>query len=297
MEAFIGSAWQTKLFNNLCKVYIKTHKQNSGMGEFLLMNKKLILIVNKIVDEHVHKIWSFDRKMGEPVILTQKDKIILEMACMLFGLDNEKTHEDMKLNAAHDVLSKMWKEIHDELGPVAGKELSILQEIFTNDTLELLGSIDPISNFNDDIFADSYPGLQSILTYGVRILGSDFQTFYNMHKRLPVFMSDVPRFETIEDIERLLHKWRFAQYKKKKISISLVDHCFDKVLHLTTISDIRYPYKCYPYNCVIDMLKANRKIVLDFLVGLSEASDHMLSLNSNHTSGYYIDNFLAMLDK
>ena len=61
---------------------------------------------------------------------------------------------------------------------------------------------------------------------------------YNREKREPFFVDSTPRPSSITDLWEKVTEARYNEYMRKKTSASMLDHYYDKLLHISDLVDI-----------------------------------------------------------
>jgi len=249
-----------------------------------VVTKKLITAVRAILNEHDIQLNLMNLRP------TQEQKIAIELACLLINNVDEAEPAERRLNKVQDILGDMWKTIHSNLDPLdpSIRSFTLFQERITNDTLELLYKVSKNTNLKDD--ERNLPLHKCILQYAMRMVQTDLAVILKDCAYLPTITEHVPRFENVEEIIGLIHPFRYFLYKQHPHSVSLVDHLFEKSLHLSAYAEE------YPYSCVKNTLVENHQKIIQFLKSMSDQTVQFSMLDSYKIATNYRNLYFANIE-
>jgi uncharacterized protein len=85
---------------------------------------------------------------------------------------------------------------------------------------------------------------------------------YNKHINRPLFLATTPKCITEEEIKNIATSERFEKYIQEKNSESMIDHFYDKVLHISTPEALY----CTDNPYIKTEARKRNKIVIDFII-------------------------------
>jgi uncharacterized protein len=85
---------------------------------------------------------------------------------------------------------------------------------------------------------------------------------YNKHINRPLFLPTTLRVTTEEELNKIATPERFKNYLQVKKSESMIDHFYDKVLHICTVEALAFTDNPY----IKTEARKRNKIVIDFII-------------------------------
>ncbi|AQN68691.1 metal dependent phosphohydrolase [Saudi moumouvirus] len=156
-------------------------------------------------------------------------KLQVELAAFLHDVDDPKIfHTSINYQNARHVLDTSFKEIKfDDL------ILDTTYESFKNDIIQLISLVSCSKNGDDEppepwmAIPRDADRLEAIGEIGITRC-RDFA----IHINLPFYTPETPIAKTREDVLKFATFERFNKYKSGHKSISMIDHYYDKLLHI-----------------------------------------------------------------
>nr|AEX62290.1 putative metal-dependent phosphohydrolase [Moumouvirus Monve] len=185
-------------------------------------------------------------------------KLQVELAAFLHDVDDPKIfHTSINYQNARHVLDTSFKEIKfDDL------ILDTTYESFKNDIIQLISLVSCSKNGDDEppepwmAIPRDADRLEAIGEIGITRC-RDFA----IHINLPFYTLETPIAKTCEDVLKFATIERFNKYKSGHKSISMIDHYYDKLLH---IGKLAYLKSQNPY--ILKEAEKRNEIMIDFVL-------------------------------
>lgn len=198
------------------------------------------------VYRHAENTLAIDRSIKDPLHIQA-----IKCACLLHDADDSKFFDSKDYDNARMILFRAAPEKKD------------LRDL----TIELIKLVSCTSNGNstDNINKGEEWKLIPRLCDRLEAIGSTGilrAWYYSKHINRPLSLPSTPRARTEEDIWKIATPERFSNYLKTKSSVSMIDHFYDKVLHIgdeKIMGVFKNPY-------ILSTARQRQKIIIDFIL-------------------------------
>ena len=175
------------------------------------------------------------------------EKLAVELACLLHDADDHKFFETKNNENARIILNKVFSR---------SKEGKFIKDT----TLKMIDLVSCSKNKNN--IDPSLPKFYYIPRWADRLealgtIGLERAMIYNQEINRPFCLETTPKPKNLEELYLIATKERFSNYSG--VSDSLIDHLYDKVLHLKVETDNKY---------LDSVFKERHKIIEDFCLKL-----------------------------
>lgn len=209
---------------------------------------------------HVQTVYKHARKALEyEPTLTDQQKLQVQLAALLHDADDEKIFPDSKnYSNARDILNTSYPdqpELHEQI-------IDLIKLVSTrqNGDSDVEQSWMAIPRDCDRLEALGQIGLDRTLAYA-------------QHKGNPMHLDTTPRCFTKEELYKIATPERFAAYSSGKISSdSVIDHCYDKLLHIGSPSSLK---SNNPY--ILQVAAERNGIIEDFVLNYWRQPNNIVS--------------------
>jgi uncharacterized protein len=170
--------------------------------------------------------------------LSETDRLAIELACILHEVDDRKFFPN-KINKDYPNARKILREIILFTHYSDEKQQVLPADDHLNDFIELvIKMISLVScSENGNNSQNVNKRWMFIPRDCDRLEASGSIGIYRCHRYTvesgkPLFTNETPRITSKEDLYKVATKERFQQYQSNKESVSMIDHFYDKLLHL-----------------------------------------------------------------
>lgn len=172
---------------------------------------------------HIYTVLSHAKKSIDSMpSISNENKLIIELACLLHDVDDKKYFTNSTF--ARDILKQYFPNL-------AKRVMACIKLVSTSDNGNEINptiqSWQYIPRWADRLEAMGQRGIDRCVAYGAR-------------DATPLFAETTPKPRTQEELDALVTSERFLQYQQQKKSASIIDHFYDKLLHLKVHTGIPY---------------------------------------------------------